>query len=75
MSEQFIAWTHFRDGAPAYATDKPGCDGRKKSAITPNSDWGYGSKADKALPMSEYECKQFCKYQVEVGRQGFFSPT
>lgn len=75
MSDQikYRAWTFFRDGRPVYATDKPGCDGRKKSATYPNSDWGYGSEKD-ALAMSEYECKQFAKYQNQVNRQGFFSP-
>lgn len=72
MTDKFVAWTHFRDGCPVYATDKPGCDGRTKSKVTPNSDWGYGS-LENALHMSEYECKQFCKYQHDVGRQGFFS--
>lgn len=70
---KYHAWTYFRDGRPAYASDKPGCDGRKKSKVTPKSDWGYGEEKN-ALEMSEYECKQFAKYQNDVGRQGFFSP-
>ena len=70
----YYAWTFFRDGRPSYATDKPGCDGRKKSKVTPNCDWGYGVK-ENALKMSEYECKQFANYQKDVGREGLFSPA
>jgi len=71
---KYHAWTFFRDGSPAYATDKPGCDGRKKSKINPNCDWGYGKKQN-ALEMNENECKQFAKYQNNMGRQAFFSPV
>lgn len=68
----YRAWTTFRDGRPAYATDKPGCYGRKKSSVTPNCDWGYGELKN-ALPMSEFECKQFCRYQQDVGRKASYS--
>lgn len=70
---KYHAWTSFSDGAPAYASDKPGCDGRKKSSATPNSCWGYGTKKN-ALELSEYECRQFVKFQNSVGRNGSFSP-
>lgn len=54
-------------GAPIYVSDLPGHDGLVISATNPKSDWGWSTRREKAIALTDYWQKRFAKYS----REGF----
>jgi len=53
---------------PWYVADLPGCDKDKRNPTTPNSDWGYVTKIEQALPLSPYWQRRFQADSRRCGR-------
>jgi hypothetical protein len=68
-----IALTIFETHLPPwYVSDLPGCDNSKRSASTPNSDWGYTTKRENALPLSPYWQRRFASDSRKCKRIAYF---
>jgi hypothetical protein len=63
---KYIAWRFFNDRRPAYVAEI--------NTSGKGDRYGYVSREEQAIPISEAEWKRFSRYMYDVGSVGFCSP-